>query len=472
MLEFLKKYDPVRLFLVAIIALLTHVYWLTDDFYLIPCLRWLSIGEMMENGQTLYKDVWTTLEPFSAGTYYLINVVFGKSIMAARILSLLLCIFQAILFNYYMIQTGVYNQKTSYPAFFFVLFASINYDFFSLSPIQLGLTFMLPLIHILFKDVRLGDKPNDHFIAGFCLGIASLFYLPFAFFILFAIYCFVVFSSFDFKRIFQLLFAFVFPWAMVMTYYYMNGALNELFENLIEGNLFSAHRSYADSLSILKVALPSAILALISFVVITSKRNFINYQYSCMKIMFVWVIISLLAFFFMNEWSYFNIYILVPVFAFFTSYLFMHIERFIIRESIFWALATLFILFHYHNTIQDESRAKNNSSSMLVLKQNQVRFNNVPIENKTVLLLGLNPDVLIHNRQTTVYADWELSLRNFNDLNNFENISEIYTNLNDSKPEYIFDKAGLMPNLMERIPELKSVYEMSDNKKVFKRVER
>lgn len=471
MLEFLKKYDPVRLFLVAIIALVARIYWFTDDVCLIPALRWLSIGEMMENGQTLYKDIWTTLEPFSAGTYYVINVCFGKSILSLRILSLILCIAQALLFNYYMVQANIYNTKTSYPALFYVLFSSINYDFFSLSPVQLGLTFMLPLIFILFKDVRIGDKPNNHFIAGFCLGIASLFYLPFACFILFAIYSFVVFSSFDLKRVFQLIFAFAFPWGMVFTYFYLNGALFEVFENLIEGNFLSERHLYADPISIIKVALPSTILAVVAFFLVSSRRSFINFQYSCMKIMSVWFIVSLLSFFLMDEWSYFNVYILVPVFTFFTVYLFLLIDRFIIRESLFWFVCIVFGLLHYHNITQDKSRAKNNSSSILVSKLSDVRFNGKAVENQSVLILGTYPEALIHNKQATVYADWSLSLRNFSDLNNYENISEIYTNIFEHKPEYIFDKAGLMPNLIERIPDFKTTYEMSEDKKVFRKIQ-
>jgi hypothetical protein len=233
-LEFLRKLDPFRLLIVAIIAFLVRFYWFTDEVYIIPSLQWLSVGEMMGFQKVLYKDIWTSLEPFSAGTYYMIEYLFGKSIMAVRILSLLLCLIQAFLFNYYVTQTNIYDQKTSYPAFFYVLFSSINYDFFTLSPVQLGLTFMLPVMYFLFKDVRMGEKSRNHFFAGACLGVASLFYLPFACFIIFIVYSFFVFSSFDVKRFFQLVFAFIFPWLMVFSYYYLNGSFYEVVENFIQ----------------------------------------------------------------------------------------------------------------------------------------------------------------------------------------------------------------------------------------------
>jgi len=470
-LEFLRKIDPFRLLIVAIIAVLIRFYWLVDEEYIIPSLQWLSVGEMMGFQKVLYKDIWTSLEPFSAGTYYLIEYLFGKSILALRILSLLLCLVQAFLFNFYVAQTNIYDQKTSYPAFFYVLFCSINYDFFTLSPVQLGLTFMLPVMYFLFKDVRMGEKSRNHFFAGASLGVASLFYLPFACFIIFIVYSFVVFSSFDVKRFFQLIFAFVFPWLMVFSYYYLNGSFYEVIENLIKGTLNTTPVYYAEFFSIIKVALPSTLLTIFAFLYATSKSNFLNFQYSSMKIMVMWFVNGLFAFLIMKEWGFFNIYIVVPVFTFFTVFLFIEIERAWIREVLFWSVVALCAVIHINNKRIDTAHAKSNNSSILILRTAEVRYNGDAIQGKNILLLGNNPAALIHNKQSTIYADWHLALRHFGDLNNYDNISHIYSNLLENKPEYILDNVDMMPILMERIPTLKKSYVASYDKKVYKRVE-
>ena len=468
MLEFLKSYDPFRLLVITLIAIIVRLYWLTDDMLLIPSLEWLSIGEMMTDDNVLYKDIWTTLEPFSAGTYYIINYIFGKSILTLRICSMILAVVQALLFNYYVSQTNIYDQKTSYPAFFYVLFSSINYDFFALSPVQLGVTFMLPVMYFLFKDVRMGEKSRNHFFAGVSLGIASLFYLPFACFIIFIVYSFAVFSSFDVRRFFQLLSAFMFPWLMIFSYYYLQGSFSEVFENLIQGTLYTNHIYYADFYSIIKVGIPSALLAITAFLYTISKSNFLNYQYSSMKIMAMWFVNGLLAFLLMNEWGYFNLYIMVPVFAFFTVFLFLGIERFWLKETILWTILAAFVFFHINNKFLDKSKAVSNNSSILLAEDTEVRFNGDAVQEKNVLLLGANPNALIHNKQVTVYAKWNLSLRHFGDFNNYGNISAIYSNIIENKPEYIFDNLSMMPNLIQRIPELKELYEPSTDKKVYR----
>ena len=467
MLQFLKNFDPFRLLAVALIALLARFYWFSEDVILIPSLQWLSIGEMMADKKVLYKDIWTSLEPFSAGTYYFIDLIFGKSIVTLRVLSLILCIIQAILFNFYLSLTNIYDQKTTYPAFFYVLFSCINYDFLTLSPVQLGLTFMLPVMYFLFKDVRMGEKSRNHFFAGASLGVASLFYLPFACFIIFVIYSFAVFSSFDVKRFFQLLSAFIFPWMMVFSYYYLNGSLNEVISNLIQSTFFSRPQYYVDFYSIIKVGLPSAAISIIAFFYTISKSNFLNFQYSSMKIMVMWFVNGLVAFLIMNEWGYFNLYIMVPVFSFFTVYLFLEIDRWWLKEGLLWVIIISFTFLHIYYKSIDMEKLKAGTSGMLIKKDAEVRFDGNVINDKTILILGQNPVALIHNKQSTLYASWNLSLRHFGDLNNYNNVSSIYTNVLDEKPQYIFDENEIMPNLINRIPELSSYYEPSYDKKIY-----
>jgi len=59
-------------------------------------------------------------------------------------------------------------------------------------------------------------------------------------------------------------------------------------------------------------------------------------------------------------------------------------------------------------------------------------------------------------------------LRHFGDITNFNNISSIYTNVLDPKPEFIFDEVGIMPKLIERIPEVGTYYEPSYDKKIYR----
>ena len=182
----------------------------------------------------------------------------------------------------------------------------------------------------------------------------------------------------------------------------------------------------------------------------------------------MWFVNGLVAYFIMNERVCYNIYILIPVFTFFTVFLFLEIDRLWLKESLLWLVIFTFVRLHIYHKNLDTEKLEAHSSKILIYRDAEVRFNGDVIQNKNVLLLGPNPAALIHNKQSTIYTSWNLSLRHFGDLTNYNNISFIYSNVMDNKPEYILDQIGIMPSLIERIPELADYYEPSYDKKTYR----
>ena len=69
--------------------------------------HWLIIGEAMKTGH-MYVDIFDSLAPLSATTYWLIVLIFGKSTLVLHILGTLLMVVQAIIFNNLTISNKVY----------------------------------------------------------------------------------------------------------------------------------------------------------------------------------------------------------------------------------------------------------------------------------------------------------------------------------------------------------------------------
>ncbi|MFN8416949.1 MAG: DUF6427 family protein [Cytophagaceae bacterium] len=470
MISYFKDSDIFRFIFLFLICLGIRFFFLTVDVALIPSARWLAIGEALLSNSSLYRDIWTTLEPFSAGTYMIITALFGKSFLALRIIAMLLVFIQAVLFNFYTNKSMVFTERTSLPGLFYILFASTNYDFYTLSPILMGLTFLLPVLNILFIDARIGDKPNNHFIAGLFVGVASLFYLPYALFLILTLLCFIAFSTFDIKRVFQLIFAFAFPWAVVATYYYFQGGLFEMIQQLLLGYIRSERIVYVDYIVILQNAAPLLILGALSFFYTATVSNLLNYQYSSIKMMLLWFVFCIISVYFMNEWSYYSTIPLIPCFAFLATHFFLYVERAWLREVAFVGMVLLFAFIHYNSFSIDYRRAENFTSSILTRLDQNVRYDGTPIENQQILILGVNHTAMIHNKIHTVYADWNLAKRDFLHLNNYARVSNVYSKLLSNKPDYILDEVQLMPLLFIKIPELKQYYEPDYNQKVYKKI--
>ena len=105
MLGFFKVNDPYRL--IAALGLLliirTTFYWIGIPLT-IPEVKWMIIGESLGNGGIIYKDLWDHIGPFSAFVYELLYLLFGKTDIPYKVLSVILVIIQAGIFNFLMLK--------------------------------------------------------------------------------------------------------------------------------------------------------------------------------------------------------------------------------------------------------------------------------------------------------------------------------------------------------------------------------
>lgn len=80
------------------------------------------------------------------------------------------------------------------------------------------------------------------------------------------------------------------------------------------------------------------------------------------------------------------------------------------------------------------------------------------IANKKLLVIGEDMDYYKNNSLATPYLDWRLAKRELSDLNNYENVSNIYENFRKDLPDIIIDEKKVMGNIFNRIPFLKESY--------------
>jgi len=147
----------------------------------LPQLTWQLVGYRLSEGFMMYRDVWESLSPLSAGTYWIIYSLFGSSSgIAIEVLGFLLVFVQASIFNTLLINNQAYADNTYIPAAIYVILASLYFDFFSFSPVLLGITFLLLALNNIFSQIEFRAKRDERILnTGFYLGIAALFHFPF-----------------------------------------------------------------------------------------------------------------------------------------------------------------------------------------------------------------------------------------------------------------------------------------------------
>lgn len=466
MIQLFLKYNPIKLFLAFLVLLTIRGFAyklsipLTD-----PELTWQLVGERMANGFTLYKDIWTELEPFSAITYFLIDLIFGKSSLVYFILSLLLVSIQALIFNFGLNSNKIFKDSSSLPALLYVLFSSLFFDFYTLSPALLGLTFILLAFNIICVQSRIMTGEDRFFYIGLHTGIASLFYLPYALFLLFALAALGFYSVTSLKKQIVLVLAFCFPYTILLIYYFWIDNLGNYYEYAVFPVLSSVPAFLIDLPTIIKITVLPLLLLLASMGAIATRGRYIHYQYKIIKIAGIWVVTAILAMLIERIIAPHLLIMFVPPLAFFTSHLFLILsKRKLAAEGLFFSMFGGILLISFYALQKPDAYTKEN-----LIRTAPREMTALGVQDKKVMVLGKAKEYYINNRLSAPYLEWQLSSWLFADLKKYENVSTIYETLELNKPDFIVDKDQKMATLSLVIPQLTKEYERVDTTDIYRR---
>ncbi|MCH8318274.1 MAG: hypothetical protein IIA88_07225, partial [Bacteroidetes bacterium] len=348
MISYFRINDPFRIVgLLILLALIRIPMMVIGTPLTIPELHWMLIGERMGNGYLIYRDIWDSIAPLSAVCYWLIDILFGKSVIAFQVISAFIVLFQSVIFNRTMRLNDVYLERTYVPGLIYIAVSSIFFDFFTLSPVLLGVTFLIIPLRILFQLIREDRSDESILKLGFYTGIAALFHFPLFIFILLAIFCLLLFTGIGLRSYLLLLFGFLLPVCLVTTFFFWFDAAGEFYRMFI-GSFFSLQKIYFLSYKgvLILLAAPAVMLLFALFKVLTS-RKFQNYQVKCRKIMFFWLILATAVCYFSIFNAPFQIIIFIPAVAFFGAHYFLLIKRRWITELTFFAFFLTVLVINY-----------------------------------------------------------------------------------------------------------------------------
>jgi hypothetical protein len=458
------KYNPVKLILVfivlAVIRILAYRMGIpvTD-----PEITWLLVGERMADGFTLYKDIWTELEPFSAGTYYLIDLIAGKSILVYFVISLLLVFAQAFIFNRGLNENKTFRQNSALPALLYVLFSSLFFDFYTLSPVLLGLTFILLAFNIICVQSRIMIGEDRFFYIGLLTGIASLFYAPFSFFLLFALFSLGLYSNTSVKKQMIMVLAFFFPYIILIIYYFWIDNLGNYYQYTLLPLLNSAPEFLIDMPTIIKIAVLPLLLLIIASAAIVVRGKYIHYQYKIIKITGLWLLAGILAMGIEKTVTPHSFIMFVPPLAFFSAHLFLLASRNkIVSEVFFLAMFGGILLISFYALKKPDSYTKAH-----LIKTVPKEATKLGVQGKRLLVFGNEKGYYISNQLAGPYLNWSLSAWQFKDLKKYDNVSGIYEVFEINKPDYVVDQDKKMETIMNVIPVLKAQYEKIDSTSIY-----
>jgi len=431
------------------------------DWFTIPELSWMIIGERMNEGALLYVDIWDDIGPLSAWSYRIIDFVFGRSQLAIQIIGLIIFLFQIFFINYISLRHKMYNENNYLPALFYGLLGLVFFNIVTLSPHLLGLTFVLISFNHLFNHVETRNKTDGNLLnIGLYIGIASLFYLPFFLMMFVHVIGLVFFTNTIGRRYLLLIYGVIIPFIITWLIYAWHGGGINFSGIFLHSILDFESTKFLALKSILILGSTTILLFVIASLKILSGFGYTVFQVRIQKIMFLAAMVMLIIYTVYSDHDGYGLIIFFPWIAFFASHFFIKIKNSLKRElsfSIyFFTIIAIYIgvtfqLFGFKNFIEFDSLMVKNYSE------------NVVYTGKKILILGQDISPYVISKQATPYFNWRLSQDQLTNLDYYDNLESINKNFRKDMPDFIIDQIGLAPEIFHQIPLLGAEYKSVKN---------
>lgn len=447
MLGFFRINDPYRLLILFLAVLLLRLPYLIGSEPLVYEINWLLIGEALNSGKVLYRDLVSPIAPLAAWIYLGVEFIFGKSILALQLLSILLVTYQFSLFNNIMLRNKAYNENSYIPALIYALMMFTFYDFFTLSPALISLTFILLVFDNIY--LRIENKLQDVTIlkTGIFMGLAVLFYLPSVFFLIATLLSFALLTSLVLRRYLLFLYGFSFPIVIIMIYYYWQDGLEDFITQWAHFNLSDSVTPVLDLQSILVIIIFPTIIFLFALYKTFTATRFTNYQLRVQQVMFIMLLAALGSWWTSELQAPFELLVFVPSFAFFIIHLIFQFRSKLKAELLTIIFSILIISITYSIYYQNNSIRFFGNFNELRSKKS---IYSEQIDGKSTMILGGSIEMYQDaNKIATRFYHPKLSENILYEMGDKEQMITLYDDIQKNQPEVMLDFTGLLNQHIE-----------------------
>ncbi len=468
MLRFFQSYFPYQYVSLLGLLLLIRLPLLLHSFpLLIPELNWMIVGEQISQGNLLYRDIWDSVSPLSALVYWGMDTLFGRSLVALHGAATLVAVFQVVYFNYLINTRDIFPDRTFWPGLLYMLFMHLSFDCMTLSPVLMSTSFLLLAFGTLVRQMDRRGATDEVFEVGFYIGIAALFYLPSALFIIWAVLSLLFYTGATFRQYSLSLFGFLFPFAATILFYYLFDSLDDFNRNLLAAVFRVRQYSLSDFQSLLVSLFIPLGLGVLGFVSLFNRAGrYVNFQQRIQQIMVIWFVVVVLTIGLMPFLAPMMFLSFVPPMAYFAYFYFEGIRRVWLAELTFTIAFMLILLFFYQGAL-----GLIPGSGLGRLSSLQVQPSPLPdnIRNQRILIIGEDLSAYRYNQLATPYLNWDLSKYDLKNLDNYEAVINIFDHFRKDPPDYILDRENVIEKLFQRAPALANQYEKTEIADVYKK---
>ncbi len=455
LLRYFRINDPYRL--AGLLALLVTIYlpfFISEQLLTVPELKSMVIGEKINDGLSSYTELIDSTPPLTMWINSLVDMVFGRSLMARHILAFFLLFFQSAYLGIIFIDKKVFTENTFIPTVVFSILAFFSFDTLALSGELYGAGFLLLALNSLFKEIEFKVQRDETvFNLGLFISLASLCSFANTMYLLAALGILAFYTRSTPRKYLLMVFGFLLPHALLSSVYFLRGEMAMLWENYYVPNFNFQSSSYIGIRSLLMLGAVPLFYLVVSVVILNREARFSKYQSQLLQAMFLWLISSFPLIAFSRDLRPQNLIVLIPGFSFFITHLLLLIRRRRFAEVNLWVLLISVVTISY---LSRYGKLGSVDYGSLVLETQH----GAPA--KKVLMLEDNIAVYASNKMSTGFFDWKLSRSVFENPDVYDNVLLVRQSFVNDPPDEIIDPNNLLSAFFSRIPELQKQYVKRD----------
>lgn len=457
LLRYFRINDPYRLLgLLVVLILIILPLWLDSPGLTYPELRTLIVGEKISEGFSLYSELVDSTAPLTAWFAGLLDILFGRSVLARQILSFIIIFTQSAFLGFVFIDKKAFAENTFIPSLIFSILFLFSFDTLSLTGDLLAFGFMLLALNSIFKELEFRAEGDETVLkTGTYLSLASLCSFSFVLYLPAALSILIIFSSSGIRKNLLLIFGFLLPHFLLMSLYYLNGSFPELWENFYSPGLRFSYKALISSKSLFVLGAIPLLFLLVSMVFLNREARFTKYQSQLLQAMFFWILFSIIQILYSKNIRPQSFIVLIPSLCFFYTHFLLMIRRKRFAEMSLWVIVIGVLSVSFGARYE---KITSIDYASLLVPENAYAGR---ISDKKVLILEDDFSLFKSNHPATGFINWELSSVTFTQPDYYENINRVYAAFRRDPPVVIIDKQNYMKAFFDRIPELREKYKQT-----------
>ena len=441
MLQFIKSNSLIAILFFVVVGGFLAFLQTQQGFAYFPWeIKNYLIGQKLNAGFRLYKDIRDNTGPFATGFYQLLDL-FNISLASNPFIAFGIICIQAYIFQNTIVKFELMPQLGGLAFCIYVILFHLTKEFYVPDPALLGLTFLL----LTWKGIIQQQKTllvNDSvFLIGLYMAAATLLFPAYFWLLPWAILSLLFYSGISIRQLILVIIGYLFVLTITSLVFSFRGNLSYLWQVYRNSAFEFQLISWNESKQVLLSFVPAIIIGVWGLYKVVGNPKIRAHAQKAQQTTIIWLFFSFIAIANFPSFHRINFVLLLPPLAYFGLNLFYLIKKSWQKELVF--LSLLIAVFF---TAKQDNSSKNLPTSQL------------PIQGEKLLVLGPEIQEYLRNRMAGPFVNWELAKPLLNELNSYKNVIIVQEYFEKDQPVYIYDSAGYFSKIEKHLPSITQQY--------------